>query len=105
MTKIPKYVILNSKDVRDILYYNTEQYQKELDLHWQEQQKLVKQYIGEKDVYIGHFFKNETVIKDELQILLQYLALKEGANFVQFKNGKYGFVGYYNTKETAFWLE
>lgn len=105
MERIPTYIILDKKDIRDIPYHNDEQYQKDLDLHWEEQQKLVRKNVGEKDVYIGHFFKSGTVIEDELQVLLQYLALKEGANFVRFENGKCGFVGYYNEKETAFWME
>lgn len=105
---IPDYKILNTQDVRDIPYRNAEQHQSELDLHWEEQQTLVQKYVEKKDTYIGHFFKKDgtdLVIEDEIQVLLQYLALKEGANFVCFKDGKYGFVGYYGLRETGFWLE
>lgn len=102
--KIPSYNIMNTKDVRTIPYDSAEQYQEELDQHWEEQQKLVKKNIGNKEIYTGCFFDG-TIIQGELQILLQYLELKEGANFVRFEDGRYGFVGYYDTNETAFWLE
>lgn len=105
---MPQYKILQQRDVRDIPYLSSAQYQEELDAHWKEQQRMVYKYAGKKELYIGHFFQNTgryKKITDELQNLMQYLSVKEGINFVLFANGKYGFVGYYGVMENGFWIE
>ena len=56
--------------------------------------------------YICHFFDSawfdEETIEMDIDDAIQCLAIKDGVDMVQFNNGNYGFVAYYNGKINGF---
>lgn len=58
--------------------------------------------------YMAHFFNsaffNDFTESDYLTSLVERLAMKEGADLVQFSDGNIGYVGYYGVDENAFEL-
>ena len=52
------------------------------------------------DSYICHFFVscffNENTVVESIEDAVQSLAIKDGVDLVQFSNGNYGYVAYYN---------
>ena len=56
--------------------------------------------------YICHFFDSpwfdeDTIVMD-IDDAIQCLAIKDGVDMVQFSNGNYGFIAYYNGKVNGF---
>ena len=56
--------------------------------------------------YLCHFFESgfydETTTPMGIDSAIQRLAIKDGIDLVQFSNGNYGFVAYYNGEENGF---
>ena len=56
--------------------------------------------------YICHFFDSvwfdEETIEMDIDDAIEHLAIKDGVDMVQFSNGNYGFVAYYNGKVNGF---
>ena len=56
--------------------------------------------------YICHFFDSawfdEGTIEMDIDDAIQCLAIKDGVDMVQFSNGNYGFVAYYNGRVNGF---
>lgn len=56
--------------------------------------------------YICHFFDSgfatEKIIETQIDNAIQMLAIKEGYDLVQFENGNYGFVAYYDGEANGF---
>ena len=56
--------------------------------------------------YICHFFDSiwfdEETIETDIDDAIQYLAIKDGVDMVQFSNGNYGFVAYYSGETNGF---
>lgn len=103
----PKYKIITNKSVLDIPYENNEQYEKECTNLVEEQDEILKANGFEFDNrYKIHFFnsnfQDETFVDEEINEAVQYLAIKDGVDLVQFENGNYGFVAYYNGTENGF---
>lgn len=64
--------------------------------------ELGYEYSG-KPVVIRYLDKMDDLYIDEIEEAVQYLALKDGADLVEFEDGNIGFVGYYNDyKNNAF---
>lgn len=65
---------------------------------------LKNMYGVNEDGGICHFFNAgpEYKIVSSIDEAIEYLNMKDGADLVQFCNGNYGFVAYYNGKEDAF---
>ena len=103
----PKYTILTKKSVLDIPYENYNQYEKDCTEFVREQDKILKAngFVFNKRYKIHLFdshYINETYIDEEINEAVQYLAIKDGVDLVQFENGNYGFVAYYNGYENGF---
>ena len=89
--------------------YDEADYEKEIELRYEEQQEKLKilgfKYERGTD-YVCHFF--DSVFFDEdtnatsIPEAIEYLAIKDGVDLVQFENGNYGFVAYYNGHENGF---
>lgn len=103
----PKYKILTNKSVLDIPYENDKQFTKECEELVKEQDAILKAYGFEFDKrYKIHLlndgYRKETIINEEINEAVQYLSIKDGYDLVQFENGNYGFVAYYNGTENGF---
>ena len=76
---------------------------------WEEQTEFLAKEIKTKNVVI-HFIEDTTFIDDtyeyvaatEIDVMIQYLAVKDGVDLVRFENGNLGYVAYYNGHENAF---
>lgn len=78
-----------------------------------EQEDIVKEQYEKREVlglngeqYLCHFF-NSPFFDDRMETwdidtAIQGLAIKDGVDMVQFSNGNYGFVAYYNGHENGF---
>lgn len=65
------------------------------------EQREKKKILGlDGDAYLCHFFNcpffNEFTLVTDINNAIQNLAIKDGVDMVQFHNGNYGFVAYYN---------
>lgn len=106
--KLPKYRILTKKSVLDIPYENDEQNERELSALVDEQLVILGQTgILFTDSYIIHFFdsaytSDRTNEEMDIDDAIQHLAIKDGYDLVQFENGNFGFVAYYNGFENGF---
>lgn len=75
-----------------------------------EEQEEKCNILGLKDdgvtTYLCHFFDSawfdERTEPETLYDAIQMLAVKDGVDLVQFSNGNYGFVAYYNGGENGF---
>lgn len=105
--KLPNFKILTSKSTLDIPYENEEQNEKELVALWNKQDSiLVEKGFDLEKRYNIHFFDskfmNENTMEIEIHEGLEYLAIKDGADLVQYENGNYGFVAYDTGVENGF---
>ena len=103
----PKYKIITNKSVLDIPYENNKQYEKDCTVLVEEQDEILKANGFEFDKrykihILDSHYSNETYINEEINEAVQYLAIKDGVDLVQFENGNYGFVAYYNGYENGF---
>lgn len=101
------YEILTEKSVLDIPYENDAQHTEECEELVEEQDTILKAngFVFDKrykiHLFDSHFF-DETFINEEINEAVQYLAIKDGVDLVQFENGNYGFIAYYNGTENGF---
>lgn len=105
--KLPNFKILTEKSTLDIPYENDEQNEKELVALWRKQDSILleKGFDFEKKYAIHFFdskFMDENTMETEIHEGLEYLAIKDGADLVQYDNGNYGFVAYENGVENGF---
>ena len=105
--KLPKFRILTRKSVLDIPYENDEQNETELSALVDEQLGILEQTgILCTDSYTVHFFDSaytsDRTSEMDIDEAIQHLAIKDGYDLVQFENGNYGFVAYYNGCENGF---
>ena len=104
---LPSYKILTEISVLDIPYENDEQSIVEYTKLVIQQDEILKTngFSFLKDYKI-HFFDSRytTNTNREIEIAdaIQYLAIKDGVDLVQFENGNYGYVAYYNGVENGF---
>lgn len=104
---LPKYKILTRQSVLDIPYESDEQSMRDYMILVKEQDDILREngFSFLKDYKI-HFFdsKYTTNTKKEMEIVdaIQYLAIKDGVDLVQFENGNYGYVAYYNGVKNGF---
>lgn len=103
----PKYKILTNKSVLDIPYKNDTQHTEECEALVKEQDEILKAngfdlFKRYKIHILDSHYSNETYINEEINEAVQYLAIKDGVDLVQFENGNYGFVAYYNGYENGF---
>mgnify|MGYP004547911529 CR=1 FL=1 len=56
--------------------------------------------------YLCHFFESEffeeRTEEMSVDVALECLAIKDGADLVQYENGNYGFVAFYNGRQNGF---
>ena len=103
----PSYKVITSKSVLDIPYESAEQNERDCELLIIEQDKILKE-LGFKllKCYKLHFFESRytsnTEREMEIEDAIQCLAIKDGVDLVQFDNGNYGYVAYYNGVENGF---
>lgn len=104
-----KYTIITKHQVYSD--YDEADYEKEVELRYEEQQEKLKilgfKYERMAD-YVCHFF-DSTYFDEETTTMsipeaIECLAIKDGIDLVQFENGNYGFVAYYNGSENGFEL-
>ena len=101
------YEILTSKSVLDIPYENDAQHTEECETLVKEQDTILKangfDLFKRYTIHLfdSHFF-DETFINEEINEAVQYLSIKDGVDLVQFENGNYGFIAYYNGYENGF---
>lgn len=89
--------------------YNEEDYEREVELRYEEQQEKLE-ILGfkyERGVdYVCHFFDSvyfdEETCVTSIPEAIECLAIKDGVDLVQFSNGNYGFVAYYNGYKNGF---
>ena len=103
----PSYKVITSKSVLDIPYENDKQFTYECEKLVTEQNKILKaNRIDVKETYNLHFFKSrytsEFVMGIDIDYAIQLLAIKDGVDLVQFEDGNYGFIAYYNGVENGF---
>ena len=103
---LPKYKILTSKSVLNIPYDSDSQYEKECDELVTEQYEIVGNKLNFLNIYRIHFFDSpytsETVRELYIFGAIEHLAIKDGYDLVQYENGNYGYVAYYNGIENGF---
>lgn len=105
-----KYKILTSRSVMDIPYENEEQHQRDCEALIEEQNKIITERCPSK-YYKCHFIEDKYFLNDNIMYMdcleeaIQYLAIKDGVDLVQFENGKLGYVAYYNGHENMFEFE
>lgn len=107
--KLPKFKILTSKSSLDIPYDTDEQYEHDCLELIDEQDKILAGLIFKRNFtesYLIHFF--DSVFFDESHTVMtideaiEYLAIKDGVDLVQYANGSIGFVAYYNGNDNGF---
>lgn len=105
--KLPNFKVLTGVSVMDIPYENETQYEKDcLALVEDQDDILIRQMFKSTECYLLHYFNSEFF--DECNITLTIydgidgLAIKDGYDLVQFENGNYGFVAYYNGNKNGF---
>lgn len=105
-----EYKILTSRSVMDIPYEDEEQNERERFALIEEQEKIVAEKCP-SDYYKCHFIEDPYFMNDrvnyvyDLDQAIECLAIKDGVDLVQFKNGKLGYVAYYNGHENMFEFE
>ena len=105
--KLPDFIILTGKSVLDIPYENEEQNENELSALVEEQSEILEKaginFNGNYTIqfYDSHF-THDHIIETDIDNAIQNLAIKDGYDLVQFENGSYGFVAYYNGIENGF---
>ena len=61
--------------------------------------------LGDKN-FLCHFhsspYTSDRIVEMPIEFAIQHLAIKEGYDMVQFPNGNYGFVAYYNGVPNGF---
>ena len=92
--QMPKYVIITKNQV-----YESEP-EKIVEEIVEEQEEKRKLLGLDGDHYVCHFFdspySNDFTEETSIENAIQRLAIKDGYDMVQFQNGNYGFVAYYN---------
>ena len=107
MRKLPNFIILTSKSILDIPYENDSQHEHDVLLLVDEQYNILKSNgIGFSKCYKLHFFdtpytSDHTTVM-EIDEAIQCLAIKDGYDVAEFKNGNIGFVAYYSGVENGF---
>jgi hypothetical protein len=101
------YKILTRKSVLDIPYENDEQFTRDCTELVREQDNILKAngfdlFKKYKIRLLDDRYKKDIFINDEINEAVQYLSIKDGYDLVQFENGNYGFVAYYNGVENGF---
>ena len=92
--QMPKYVIITKNQVYES---ESEKIVEEIVEEQEEKRKL----LGlDGDHYVCHFFDSpyfsDSTEETSIEDAIQRLAIKDGYDMVQFQNGNYGFVAYYN---------
>lgn len=105
--KLPNFKILTKKSVMDIPYENDKQYTSENEKLVKEQNEILKDKgFDLSKLYNIHFFESrytyDSTSDMEIDNAIQCLAIKDGCDLVQYENGNYGFVAYYNGIENGF---
>lgn len=78
-----------------------------------EPEEIVEEQYEKREVlglngnsYLCHFFNsgffNEHYEAWSIDEAIQHLAIKDGVDMVQFENGNYGFIAYYNGERNGF---
>lgn len=106
---LPKYKVLTQISSLDIPYKSDEQHERDCLELVKEQNEILKANGIENDyieAYIVHFFDSdffdEQITELTIDDAIQCLAIKDGVDLVQYKNGNYGYVAYYNGCENGF---
>ena len=88
--EMPRYVVITKNQV----------YESEPEKIVEEQEEKRKLLGLDGDHYVCHFFDspyfNDSTEETSIEDAIQRLAIKDGYDMVQFQNGNYGFVAYYN---------
>lgn len=58
-----------------------------------------------ESVFNDEFRFEDVTSTEEILDCIDYLAIKDGADFIRFPNGRYGFVAYYNGWRSGFDIE
>lgn len=100
MYKLPKYKIITVGNVYetalDDLYEEQKTKCAELGIDTSFEGKKVKIHIFDTP------FGDECITEMNIYDAIEGLAIKDGVDLVQYENGNYGFVSYYNMKKDAF---
>lgn len=107
--KLPKFIILTEKSILDIPYENDEQHEKDSQELVAEQDKILESMMykrNSKECYLIHFFNSaffdEMNTSGTIDDAIEYLAIKDGIDLVQFENGNIGYVAYYSGNYNGF---
>ena len=104
---LQKYKILTEISVLDIPYKNDEQFTSECEKLVTEQDEILREKGFElfeccKIHFLESSYTTNTKREMEIADAIQCLAIKDGVDLVQFENGNYGYVAYYNGVENGF---
>lgn len=98
-TKLHNYKILTKTSVLECK-------DKRVEFLVERNNAILKKGFDFSKFYSIHFFEcwytNDCVTDLDISSAIQCLAIKEGYDFVQYQNGRYGFVGYYNGNMNGF---
>lgn len=105
--KLPNFKILTGVSVLDIPYESDYQFTKECAKLVAEQDKILKERgYGFNKFYYLHFYDSyytsDVVISMEIDDAIQFLAIKDGYDLVEFESGNLGYVAYYNLNKNGF---
>ena len=105
--KLPNFIVLTGVSVLDIPYESDYQFSKECAKLVAEQDEILKwNGIYWDTDYTIHFFSSTYTPEKTINICyndaIQMLAIKDGCDLVQFENGNFGYVAYYNGNKNGF---
>lgn len=108
--KYRDYKIVTKRKLYDYCDINDEdEEQKFRDSLYKEQMDFINEHI-KTNLIVIRFIEDtcfldehlELARKEDIEDYLEYLAIKDGFDLVQFPNGNYGFIAYYNRNENGF---
>ena len=106
---LPKYKVLTKKSLLNMKYVNEKQWEEDC-LELVEEQNSILNGNGIENDYVKaysiHFFDSdffdEHITELTIDEAIQCLAIKDGVDLVQYENGNYGYVAYYNCADNGF---
>ena len=105
--KLLNFKIITKRSILDIPYENEEQNEKDMiELYNEQNSILVSNGYDLNKSYSIHFFDSiymhDNIMETDIREAIEFLAIKDGVDLVQYESGNYGFVAYYSGHKNGF---